>query len=84
MLLTLDSVEQIVCYFILQSYVKYSFAKILDRCKVEVYLMYHRFYQFMDCGMPKIASSEWAKTDELTNALEYVSVLYSITHLTCF
>lgn len=45
--------------------------------------MYHRFYQFMDYGMPKIASSEWAKTDELTNALEYVSVLYSVTHLTC-
>lgn len=78
---TLDSVEQIICYFILQSYVKYAFTEILD--KVKVCQMCHGFYQFKDCGMPKITSSEYTKTDELRNALEYVSVLYSVTDLTC-
>lgn len=32
--------------------------------------------------MPKIAYSDWAQTDKLKDALEYVSVLYSVTELT--
>lgn len=56
--------------FILESYAKYSFAEILERCKVKICLMCHRFYQFMGSGMPKIASSERAKTEELRNAQE--------------
>lgn len=42
--------------------------------------MCHRSYQFMDCGVPKVASSEWAE-EMSREMLEYVSALCGVTDL---